>query len=204
VLDCELKVKEIFKGTENEFDTLAIHGYSVPMLVHHRLIPYDSIAFLIEVKQTLTVTSLEADLIKLGKLEGLKAIDRSSFVPIVGNFPIPKMNRPLRILFYYEPQADLDKVKELLEVKYKTSWDICVVFSKVVIVNTNLPLIKLVLKRDDVVWEQEYPLLKAMFITCIHIAGYFEENWLIFWNLFRSQAKEVFSHHEEADTKPTK
>ena len=72
VLDIELKVNSIYKTGENEFDVVAIYRDAVPKLRHHRLVPYDAVAFIIEVKQNLRLSFLKKDLMKLRKLNELK------------------------------------------------------------------------------------------------------------------------------------
>jgi hypothetical protein len=192
VLDIELKIKSVLKSVENEFDVVAIYKDAVPKLVHHRLVPYDSVAFITEAKQTLTLPKLEEDLQKFEKLRTLQVADnrRRTFAD-KRVITVPRIHRPLRFLFYYEAEADMEKVRQLLECEHKDAWDICVVLKRnAVIVNTTLPFVKTVWFKDSPVWEGKYPLLKGMFFTCTSIEGDFVDSWLIFWNLFRSTVHE--------------
>ncbi|HML03608.1 MAG TPA: DUF6602 domain-containing protein [Candidatus Bathyarchaeia archaeon] len=189
VIDNELKMNSTLISGENEFDVVAIHKNAVPKIVINRFVPFDSVAFITEVKQTLTVENLESDLIKLGKLSLLKVSDRSQIGNLPSNFNIEKMRRPLRLLFYYEQKADFEKVKRLLEVDYKESWDLFVVLTQhLVICNTTMPLITNVMNRNAPMMDYGYPLLKGMFFACISTGGVFVDSWLVFWNLFRSIA----------------
>lgn len=74
--DKELKCKNILRNEENEFDVVATYKNALPKIVLQRgktpFIPYDSTAFITEVKQTLTKSNLNKDLKKLGKLSMLK------------------------------------------------------------------------------------------------------------------------------------
>ena len=53
VLDVDLDFKTMFNKKQNEFDVVAIYKNALPKLVYSRFVPYDSVAFIAEVKQTL-------------------------------------------------------------------------------------------------------------------------------------------------------
>jgi hypothetical protein len=170
ILDVELKVFNTLKATENEFDVVALHKDSVPRLVHRRLVPYDSVAFIIEVKQTMTLENLEKDLVKFSKLDSLK---------------VNAEKRPLRVLFYYEAKAEHAKAFELLD-KYCNSWDVCVILKEnITYVSCTNEWVSKQFKGNKFVQDPDYPLINMMFFTCFFIQ---RENtpWLIFWNLIRS------------------
>lgn len=131
MMDSELKVNTIFGSKENEFDIVATYKNAVPKLVHHRLVPYDSVAFVIEVKQTLTLPNLEKDLGKLEKLSKLPVSNnRCGLYTDKRIFKGYRINRPLRILFYFEAEAKEDEVFKLLEGSLAKSWDLCIILKK--------------------------------------------------------------------------
>jgi hypothetical protein len=190
VLDVGLKVKEVLKAKQNEFDVVAIYKNAIPKLVYQRLVPYDSVAFIAETKQTLTLTTLKADLQKFSKLSELEVDKyRLHLFPKIHSAIIehPFLERPLRMLFYYEAKADGEKVHQLLSGELGRVWDICVILKEnVVLLNSTLPLIKSIKNPEHYSQEPNYPLIKAMYFTCMSIEGIFIDSWLIFWNLFRS------------------
>jgi hypothetical protein len=186
LLDVELKVLSVLKPSENEFDVVALYKNAVPRLVQHRLVPYDSVAFIIEVKQTLTLPNLEADLLKLSKLDELQ-ITPERICSNTGFFTQYQLKRPIRLLFYYEVQADMEKVYETLSGKYANAWDICVILTEnVVFTNSTLPFVKQNWTADYFSQSPNHALTKAMFFTCAFIQNDYVNSWLIFWNLFRS------------------
>jgi hypothetical protein len=187
VLDVELKINSMLEPRKNEFDVIAVYKNAVPKVIHLRFIPYDSVAFITEAAQTLTLQKLKADLKKLERLNCLQ-IGRRNICHSSRTLMFP-INRPLRMLFYYESKANADAVEQLLLHERKGVWDILVIMnSHFVIYNTTLPLVTKVWKYSSPTVDLEYPLLKAMFLTCASIEGDFIDSWLIFWNLFRSVA----------------
>ena len=187
VLDMELKALSAFNPTENEFDVLALYKNAVPRLVHCKLVPYDSVAFIIEVKQTLKFPELEEDLKKFSKLKELKVNDqRFNFNTF---FPPDLIKRPFRVLFYYEAKANMARVFKTLET-YGDSWDICVILKQdIVFVNTTIPFFKRLHKEATFLQDPKYALIKTMVYACIFIERDYESSWLIFWNLIRSTIK---------------
>jgi hypothetical protein len=194
VLDAELKVKSILKPEENEFDVVAIYKNALPKLVYQRLIPYDSVAFIVEAKQTLTLRDLRKDLKKLCKLAELKSEKyRLRLLPKLRDKQGKEvaLDRPLRFLFYYESHAKSEKVHEILSGELCKFWDICVILKdKVLLWNSTLP--SPFKPRNDWQFDRDvnYPLLKAMWFTSLAIEGVYVDSWLVFWNLFRSIAPE--------------
>jgi hypothetical protein len=194
VLDVELRVKSALKSTENEFDVVAVFKNAVPRLVFKRLVPYDSVAFITETKQTLTILFLKADLRKFSKLEKLKVDEyrgrllNTRFNPFMKNDIL--IRRPLRFLFYYERKADYGKIFQTLRGPHGQFWDVCVILKdERVFLNSSLPIIQATSKGASFVQDIKYPLLKAMFYTCVSVEGSYIDSWLIFWNLFRSISK---------------
>lgn len=190
ILDVGLKVKSVLKAKQNEFDVVAVYKNAIPKLVYQRLVPYDSVAFIAEAKQTLTLTSLKKDLERFRKVAELKTGRyRFHLLPQIhdreGKYPF--LERPLRMLFYYEAKAKGEKVHELLCGELGQFWDICVILKKeVVLLNSTLPIVKKVRKPEHYIQEPKYPLIKAMCFTCVSIDATFVDSWNIFWNLFKS------------------
>lgn len=130
ILDSELKCFDIFGTRENEFDVIAMYKNASPKIVMEiqdtHFLSYDGVAFIVEVKQTLTKPSLEKDLKKLSKLSKL-SLNHKRFKPSYYHTPLQEL-RPLHVLFYYETQADVEEISKLIE-KYVVG--ILFFFSKV-------------------------------------------------------------------------
>ena len=192
LLDVDLKVKSLFTPEQNEFDVVAIYKNALPKLVYQRLEPYDIVAFIVKAKQILTLPSLKADLQKFGKLEELRVDKyRSRLLPRFMDMPGKEvaLKRPLRLLFYYEAEADDKEVHPVLCGEFGKFWDICVIFKENVIwLNSTLPLVRRQWRDVPCVRDVTSPLLKAMAYTSVSIEGFYLDGWLIFWNLFRSVA----------------
>jgi hypothetical protein len=191
ILDYELKVKSVLKPEQNEFDVVAIYRNAMPKLVLNRMVPYDSIAFIVEAKQTLTTPFLRSDLKKFSKLEELKVNpNRGKRIPdlIDSQGKEVTLKRPLRFLFYYEAKADMKKVNQLLCGELGKFWDICVVLKEnTVLLNKTLPFRFRLNEQYDA--DLNYPLLKAMLFTTYNIEGIYFDSWLVFFNLFKSVAR---------------
>lgn len=185
VLDAELKALSVFKTSENEFDVVATFKDAVPKLVYEPFVPYDSVAFIIEVKQTLDSSNLKKDLNKLDKLRTFKTGQKFPRYAYPLHATFLKLTRPLRILFCYEARISRQRFSETLD-SYKEAWDMLLVLSEdMVLLNTSLPAVPRVFKRDKPVTERPYPLLKAMYFICNSIPGNYVRSWDIFENLFR-------------------
>jgi hypothetical protein len=183
ILDVELKALSVLKPTENEFDIVGLYKNAVPKLVHRRLVPYDSVAFIIEVKQTLTTTSLEEDLSKFAKLKDLK-VNKERF-NFSCWFPQNTIKRPIRVLFYYEKQADIEKVWQLLESF--DAWDLCVILKEnVVYTNSTIPFVEKSFRGSKFAQSPNFALVKTLLFTVAFIDRDYVSSWLIFWNLIRS------------------
>jgi hypothetical protein len=178
LLDVECTIQNFLKETANEFDIVAIYNNAVPKIVYERrLVPYDSVAFLVEVKQTLTLQAIRDDLLKLEKLNNIRVSKKHEK---------SMLNRPLRALFYYESKIDPQKLNTLLLEK-EQSWDLCIILDKdVVILNKTLPLNKIVFKKDKPIWEGKNALLKGMFFASASTYIDIFKGWMVYWNLFRS------------------
>ena len=76
LVDIELEALSVFSSSENEFDVVATYKTVVPRIVlkvhETSFLPYDAVAFIAEVKQTVTKAGLESDLKKFDKLDTRK------------------------------------------------------------------------------------------------------------------------------------
>jgi hypothetical protein len=181
VLDNELKVRSVLRLDENEFDVVGIFKDAIPKLVHHRMIPYDSVAFITEVKQTLKSPDLEEDLEKFSKLDKLHVNPRR-----IHNY-IEELKHPLRILFYYDCEADRQRMEELLGSKYAKSWDLCVVVTdNLLYLNSTLPIVNSLQPNIPFKIDSNYVLTKTMYYVSAYYRWRYVNGWKLFYNLFRS------------------
>ncbi len=188
VLDDECTIHNFLKETSNEFDIVAIYQDAVPKVVfERRLVPYDSVAFIIEVKKTLTLPLIKADLEKFEKLNNIRVSQQHEK---------SMLNRPVRALFYCESQIDTEELTALLLNK-EQAWDLCIILDReVIILNRNLPLKKVLFKSNEHLWEGKNPLLKGMFFASVSSNADIRKGWMLYWNLFRSSAKpDGEGHH---------
>ena len=160
ILDINLKVEEILKRI-NEFDVIATYKNAIPRLIYkikrREFIPYDSVAFITEVKQTLTKPFLKKDLEKFQKLNNLKIGSQFKYL----NFPYTRP-RPERVLFYYERKASQSGIVDLLK-QYQDSWDVMTILKDdVIFINDSNYTSKNIMKRSGWGHEKGYPLLKTM------------------------------------------
>ncbi|MCL5949332.1 MAG: hypothetical protein M1490_02505 [Candidatus Bathyarchaeota archaeon] len=184
ILDAELKALSVFSSGENEFDVIGTYRTAVPRIVHQRLVPYDSVAFIIEVKQTLTINKLKDDLAKLCKLKELRTNkQRFNFNTW---FPPNLLWRPTRVLFYYEARANRDKVCDLLEKS--EAWDLCIVLKdNNVLMNSTIPSMKTSRFKDaKFIQHPDFALVKTLLFTCIYIERDYVSSWELFSNLIRA------------------
>jgi len=141
ILDANLEALSLFSLGENEFDIVATYNTASPKIVikleNISYIPLDAVAFLIEVKQTLTIENLRNDLKKLEKAQKLHLSNR--FASKLG--PITRVDYPLKILFYYENNVSQETLEGIL-VSNNDFWDILVIFQEdSMYANSRLPFI---------------------------------------------------------------
>jgi hypothetical protein len=195
ILDNELKVYNALGRKKNSFNIVGVFKSAIPRIqIMNDLIPYDSVAFLIEVRKSLGLRELEKDLIKYSILNKLKVSDERfrryrSLKYIKNNPNSGGILRPLRILFYYQGLVKRTSQKEvgrLLFKKYKTAWDIFITINKhpVVFLNITLPWVKKAAK--NFLHSNKYPWVHAIYVICLSIDGYFVDNSVILLNLIRS------------------
>lgn len=170
LLDRDLKAFEVFDEGQNEFDVVATFRNASPRLVMKvggmTYLPYDGTAFVIEVKQTLEKTALKKDLDKLRKLD---SFDTSGRFGLALKTPF-SIERPLKILLYYEAHIDENSLEELL-TQYAQSWDMVLVFSEDILYgNRTLPIVAKDLPDSNkmIICYHNYSLFN--FIRIIHLS----------------------------------
>jgi hypothetical protein len=145
ILDNSLNAVNTFARMENEFDVVASFSAAYPRIVMKTgdtiTLPYDGVAAIIEVKQTLTKTSLEKDLKKLRKLDDLAYNGpylrrRERFLRLPGKSERTKnvlltlcQMRPVRTLFYIDSKIDGNSLVNLLK-KNEETWDMLIIYSQ--------------------------------------------------------------------------
>lgn len=164
LIDFELDALSTFASGENEFDVVCTYKTAIPKIIYKAhetpFVPYDAVAFTVEVKQTLTKSALEKDLKKLDKLSKLKVGQRWG-ARFGGTYTI---ERPLKILFYYESEISLDALVEALN-KYRNAWDFLMVLTEnVTYGNPSLPIIGKRLETEKITRYVKYPLVHLMYL----------------------------------------
>lgn len=194
IYDSELKCQSIFRNGENEFDVVTTYKNTLPRIILEAgktpFIPYDSTAFITEVKQTLTKSNFDKDLGKLGKLSKLK-LGENVRLPKLGVVHTQfRLGRPLRILFYYEKEMKDALIWQHLR-RSEDTCDFLVIFRKNwTVLNSHLPIAKQIssdLKKPEgrPALEQIYPLTKLMYYLTLSIEYPIMVNaWGIFETLF--------------------
>jgi hypothetical protein len=193
ILDINLRVESVLKR-KNEFDILATYKSAIPRLIYKikdtNYIPYDSVAFITEVKQTLTKPNLKKDLEKFHKLDKLELGQRFKYM----SFPFLRQ-RPERILFYYERRANPSTILDLLSQKdFVESWDIVTILKDdILIINKTNYVQKEIMKKDTWAMEKKFPLLKTM-MYATYPNPYMVNSWDLIINLIRSSMHAARAH----------
>lgn len=149
VIDNNMEYLKLFVRGTDEIDIVAVHKNVVPKIVlkigDTSLVPYDGVAFVMEVKSTMSKPNLEKDLQKLDKLAKLP-LTPSRFGATVGG--THALDRPLRTIFYFDQEIDQGVMNQLL-LQFKNSWD-CVFISRTdeIIINDTLPLYKILVPQQ--------------------------------------------------------
>jgi hypothetical protein len=127
ILDINLDCIDLFPKSANSFDVVAAFKTAIPRLVftikETAFIPLDSIAFIVEVKDTVTKPFLKKDLEKLKKFSELK-FDSGRFGVTVGSEH--ELDRPLRALIYGSRKISDISLIELMK-EYAKYWDILII-----------------------------------------------------------------------------
>ena len=142
LIDKDLGVFERFRPSENEFDVVATFKNACPGIIlkigETKMIPYDAVAFLVEVKQTLTEERLNHDINKLVRLNDFDCSGRFGLT-FTGDFSI---NRPLKTLLYYESSISEQALTDILTAN-AGAWDLLVLFSgNLLYANPALPIVR--------------------------------------------------------------
>jgi hypothetical protein len=189
IVDLQLEVFSVFSSGENEFDVVSTYKTAIPRIVLQAqktaFVPYDAVAFLLEVKQTLNKDALDKDLRKLDKLNKLPLGKRFG-ITIGGNYNI---QRPLKALFYYESEISDETMLGMLD-KNRAAWDLTIVFEDdAILANPALPIIGRGAQVTEVAISKRYPLLQSMFIITASLPYPPIVNaWSLFVNLLKPKS----------------
>jgi hypothetical protein len=131
LIDVNMEYLNLFSVGENEVDVAATFIQTYPKIVlkigDTKYIPYDGAAFIIEVKKTIDKSKFEKDLRKLEKISKLNlSADRLGGVTQGGQHSI---DRPLRLLFYFESSID-ETIRQDLMLRYCHAWDMILIIQK--------------------------------------------------------------------------
>jgi hypothetical protein len=111
---------------KNELDVVGTFNNSYPKIVmkvgeQENYIPYDGVAFMVEIKTTINKDTLTSDLEKFEIINHLPlSQDRLGGAIAGGDYTTEK---PIRILLYFESQIDNNIMHSLLQEQY-SAWDI--------------------------------------------------------------------------------
>ncbi|MCU4750959.1 hypothetical protein OB919_03005 [Halobacteria archaeon AArc-curdl1] len=124
VIDDDLKALELFSPAQNEIDVVASFPQSKPQVVFESegmtWAPYNGVAFICEVKSTLTTTALREDLEKTGKLSEIER-EGGLGVSIGGETTV---DYQLKCLVYDDyDSVDMNTVYEILDDN-SNAWDL--------------------------------------------------------------------------------
>lgn len=140
VIDDELKCLDLFTPAQNEIDVVAVFPQSRPQIVFESegmtWVPYHGVAFVCEVKSSLTTTALRDDLEKTAKLQQIER-DEGFGVTISGS---ANVDHQLKCLVYDKASSVSDETLiEILEDNLN-AWDlVLLVEDDEIIANPNLP-----------------------------------------------------------------
>lgn len=177
MVDDELEVFDIFNSGDAEFDVVANFRQYTPSVIFEsgdmKWVPYEGVAFICEVKSSLTKSALEDDLEKYAKLYELGKAEsfRSRFPQETaqtrlvheGSSQRTSVSVPhqLRCLVYDEQSIAVDTLYDVL-AEYTEIWDIVVIVEEgVIIVSPEHPFVEGWFKRIDV-GELTDPLLDEL------------------------------------------
>jgi len=136
-----IALKEL-KPSENEFDVVGAFSNSCPRIIcttgDTPLIPYDTTAIIIEVKQDLTKSALKRDMrkmIAISRFEYSGPLTRATG-PYIGKYA----TRPIRVLFYYRLLSDAKSTLRFLN-ENSQYWDMVMIYSNdMLLTNSGFPL----------------------------------------------------------------
>lgn len=140
VIDDELECFDLFTPAQNEIDVVAVFPQSRPQIVFESegmtWVPYHGVAFICEVKSTLSTTALRDDLEKTAKLQQIER--ENGFGVTIGGST--NVDHQLKCLVYDNSSSVSDETLiEILEDNLN-AWDLLLmVEDDEIIANPNLP-----------------------------------------------------------------
>lgn len=144
LVDSELQAFEKMSTKENDFDVVGIFRNAIPKVLikgkQITTIPFDAVALVVEVKQTLDASSLRDGLKKLQTLNYMKP-SKDRFLSIVSRFEYTFDERPLRWLFAFERSLKSETMDKVLREFPKDTVDfITILENNEIIGRTTLPI----------------------------------------------------------------
>ena len=152
LLDVNMEYLNLLSHGKNEVDVVATFNNCYPKIVmkvgDENFIPYDGVAFMVEIKTTIKKDTLTSDLDKFEIINTLPlSEDRLGGAIVGGDYIIEK---PIRILLYFESEIDRTVMDTLLEEHY-SAWDIVFILQKnEILLNPSLPFVKNMMERRNV------------------------------------------------------
>lgn len=159
VIDPQKRAFELFRFRQgdDELDVIAAFSNATPRILFEAgpkggqlsWLPYQSAAFVCEVKSQLTKEALENDLGKLEKLAGLDETIEGRFgATISGSLTV---DYPLRCLVYADASIADDTLQELLQ-ENKGYWDLLlIVETDALLINRNLPFAEAIVPEEPTI-----------------------------------------------------
>jgi hypothetical protein len=143
LIDRGLRALTHLSTKENEFDVVAVYQGAVPRVVLELreivVVPYDAVAFVVEVKQSLDASSIKDGLEKLSRLNELDITPKRFGVNVAGDYVFTE--RPLRWLFAFERKLSDSALSESL-ARFGSGTDLVTILRQnEMLVRTSLPVI---------------------------------------------------------------
>ena len=150
LIDRNLELLNILSYDKNEFDIVATFNSACPKIVFQtntlKYIPLDAVAFLIEVKQTITKPALKDDLDKMDYISKINTDGRFG-VTFTGMYSV---SHPIKILAYYDKQIDDEEFFNTL-IEHLEDWDIILLVEEdILYVNPILPWVNKRWKKHEI------------------------------------------------------
>ena len=168
LIDRNLDLLNTIPYDKNEFDIVATFNSACPKIVFQtdtlKYIPLDAVAFLIEVKQTITKPALKEDLDKMDYISKINTDGRFG-VTFTGMYSV---SHPMKILAYYDKQIDDKEFFDIL-IEHLEDWDaILLVEEDILYVNPRLPWVNKILNKFTI--EKFHPHALFWIILIISIS----------------------------------
>lgn len=177
VIDAEMKCFDLFTSGESELDVVATFQQAVPGIIFQsgsmKWVPFDSVAFICEVKSEITKPSFEDDIEKLEKVNDLNiAVNR--FGQNTARTQLLDMNsgdivkrdlsveHPLKCLVYDKKSISAEFLMEYA-TKNIEKWDlILIVEEDLILVSPELPFVDGWYSRTSVTGDQDIKISELM------------------------------------------